>query len=63
MVRLRSSRVIPAIAEYLNMLIRWLLLPLLILLLLPVPAAAQKMIALSFDDAPRGRGAFWKSVV
>ncbi len=29
------------------------------LLLLPVPAAAQKMIALSFDDAPRGRGAFF----
>lgn len=37
---------------------RWLL-PLLILLLLPVPAAAQKRIALSFDDAPRGRGAFF----
>jgi peptidoglycan/xylan/chitin deacetylase (PgdA/CDA1 family) len=36
-----------------------LLLPLLILLLLPVPAAAQKTIALSFDDAPRGRGAFF----
>lgn len=40
------------------MLRRWLL-PLLILLLLPVPAAAQKMIALSFDDVPRGRGAFF----
>ncbi|MGR4891764.1 polysaccharide deacetylase family protein [Sphingopyxis sp. LARHCG72] len=37
---------------------RWLL-PLLILLLLPAPAAAQKMIALSFDDVPRGRGAFF----
>lgn len=31
----------------------------LILLLLPVPAAAQKMIALSFDDVPRARGAFF----
>ena len=31
----------------------------MLLLLLPVPAAAQKMIALSFDDAPRGRGAFF----
>jgi peptidoglycan/xylan/chitin deacetylase (PgdA/CDA1 family) len=40
-------------------LLRRLLLPLLILLLLPVQAAAQKMIALSFDDAPRGRGAFF----
>jgi peptidoglycan/xylan/chitin deacetylase (PgdA/CDA1 family) len=40
-------------------LLRRLLLPLLILLLLPVPAAAQKLIALSFDDAPRGRGAFF----
>ena len=40
------------------MLRRWLL-PLLILLLLPVPAAAQKMIALSFDDVPRARGAFF----
>jgi peptidoglycan/xylan/chitin deacetylase (PgdA/CDA1 family) len=40
-------------------LLRRLLLPLLIFLLLPVPAAAQKMIALSFDDAPRGRGAFF----
>ena len=28
-------------------------------MLLPVPAAAQKMIALSFDDVPRGRGAFF----
>jgi peptidoglycan/xylan/chitin deacetylase (PgdA/CDA1 family) len=37
---------------------RWLL-PLLILLLLPVPAAAQKMIALSFDDVPRARGAYF----
>lgn len=40
-------------------LLRRLFLPLLILLLLPVPAAAQKQIALSFDDAPRGRGAFF----
>ncbi len=40
-------------------LLRRLLLPLLILLLLPVPAAAQKMIALSFDDVPRARGAFF----
>ena len=40
-------------------LLRRLLLPLLILLLLPVPAAAQKQIALSFDDVPRGRGAFF----
>lgn len=40
-------------------LLRRLFLPLLILLLLPVPAAAQKLIALSFDDAPRGRGAFF----
>ena len=40
-------------------MLRGWLLPLLILLLLPVPAAAQKMIALSFDDAPRGRGAFF----
>ena len=40
-------------------MLRRLLLPLLILLLLPVQAAAQKMIALSFDDAPRGRGAFF----
>ncbi|WP_428631903.1 polysaccharide deacetylase family protein [Sphingopyxis sp.] len=39
--------------------LRRLLLPLLILLLLPVPAAAQKMIALSFDDAPRRAGAFF----
>jgi len=39
---------------------RWFL-PLLILLLLPVPAAAQKMIALSFDDVPRARGAFFTS--
>ena len=31
----------------------------MLLLLLPVPAAAQKLIALSFDDAPRGRGAFF----
>lgn len=31
----------------------------MLLLLLSVPAAAQKMIALSFDDAPRGRGAFF----
>src|SRR3990167_9265711 len=38
---------------------RRLLLPLLILLLLPVQAAAQKQIALSFDDVPRGRGAFF----
>ncbi len=38
---------------------RRLLLPLLVLLLLPVPVAAQKLIALSFDDAPRGRGAFF----
>jgi len=37
---------------------RWLL-PLLILLLLPVPAAAQKRIALSFDDVPRARGAYF----
>lgn len=41
-------------------MLRRSLLPLLILLLLPVPAAAQKMIALSFDDVPRGRGAFFK---
>ena len=34
-------------------LLRRLLLPLMLLLLLPVPAAAQKMIALSFDDAPK----------
>lgn len=40
-------------------MLRRLLLPLLILLLLPVPAAAQKRIALSFDDVPRGRGAFF----
>lgn len=40
-------------------MLRRLLLPLLVLLLLPVPAAAQKLIALSFDDAPRGRGAFF----
>ncbi|WP_428684708.1 polysaccharide deacetylase family protein [Sphingopyxis sp.] len=40
-------------------MLRRLLLPLLMLLLLPVPAAAQKMIALSFDDVPRGRGAFF----
>lgn len=40
-------------------LLRRLLLPLLILLLLPVPATAQKMIALSFDDVPRGRGVFF----
>jgi peptidoglycan/xylan/chitin deacetylase (PgdA/CDA1 family) len=40
-------------------LLRRLLLPLMLLLLLPVPAAAQKMIALSFDDVPRGRGAFF----
>lgn len=40
------------------MLRRWLL-PFLALLLLPVPAAAQKTIALSFDDVPRGRGAFF----
>lgn len=40
-------------------MLRRLLLPLAILLLLPVPAAAQKMIALSFDDVPRGRGAFF----
>ncbi len=40
-------------------MLRRLLLPLLILLLLPVPATAQKMIALSFDDVPRGRGAFF----
>ena len=31
----------------------------MLFLLLPVPAAAQKMIALSFDDAPRDRGAFF----
>lgn len=31
----------------------------MILLLLPVPVAAQKMIALSFDDVPRARGAFF----
>jgi len=40
-------------------LLRRLFLPLLILLLLPVPVAAQKLIALSFDDVPRGRGAFF----
>lgn len=40
-------------------MLRRLFLPFLILLLLPVPAAAQKMIALSFDDVPRGRGAFF----
>lgn len=40
-------------------MLRRLLLPFLILLLLPIPAAAQKLIALSFDDAPRGRGAFF----
>ena len=40
-------------------LLRRLLLPLTLLLLLPVPAAAQKMIALSFDDAPRRAGAFF----
>lgn len=32
----------------------------MLLSLLPVPAAAQKVIALSFDDVPRGRGAFFK---
>ncbi|WP_447765399.1 polysaccharide deacetylase family protein [Sphingopyxis panaciterrae] len=40
-------------------MLRRLLLPFLILLLLPVPAAAQKKIALSFDDVPRARGAFF----
>ena len=40
-------------------MLRRLFLPLLILLLLPVPVAAQKLIALSFDDVPRGRGAFF----
>lgn len=40
-------------------MLRLLLLPLVILLLLPVPAAAQKRIALSFDDVPRGQGAFF----
>ena len=40
-------------------MLRRLFLPLLIVLLLPVPAAAQKMIALSFDDVPRARGAFF----
>ena len=30
-----------------------------LLMLNAVPAAAQKMIALSFDDVPRGRGAFF----
>ncbi len=40
-------------------MLRRLFLPLLILLLLPVPAAAQKKIALSFDDVPRGAGAFF----
>lgn len=40
-------------------LLRRLLLPLMLLLLLPAPAAAQKRIALSFDDVPRGRGAFF----
>ncbi|WP_439566988.1 polysaccharide deacetylase family protein [Sphingopyxis sp.] len=40
-------------------MLRLLLLPLLILLLLPMPAAAQKRIALSFDDAPRRSGAFF----
>ncbi|SOB87423.1 Polysaccharide deacetylase [Sphingomonas guangdongensis] len=34
---------------------RWLLA---LLALLSVPAAAQKRIALTFDDVPRGRGAF-----
>ncbi len=42
-------------------MLRRLLLPLMLLSLLPVPAAAQKMIALSFDDVPRGRGAFLTS--
>ncbi|MBJ7439739.1 MAG: polysaccharide deacetylase family protein [Sphingopyxis sp.] len=40
-------------------MLRRLLLPLILVLLLPVPAAAQKLIALSFDDVPRGRGAFF----
>jgi peptidoglycan/xylan/chitin deacetylase (PgdA/CDA1 family) len=40
-------------------LLRRLLLPLLLLVLLPTQAAAQKMIALSFDDAPRRPGAFF----
>ncbi|MDZ3831819.1 MAG: polysaccharide deacetylase family protein [Sphingopyxis sp.] len=40
-------------------MLRRLLLPLLVLLLLPVPAAAQKRIALSFDDAPGDRGPFF----
>ncbi len=40
-------------------MLRRLFLPLLIVLLLPFPAAAQKMIALSFDDAPRRPGAFF----
>ena len=40
-------------------LLRRLFLPLMLLLLLPTPAAAQKMIALSFDDAPRRPGAFF----
>lgn len=37
---------------------RRLLLALLAATLLHAPAAAQKRIALTFDDAPRGRGAF-----
>lgn len=38
---------------------RWLLLALFALLLAPGTAQAQKRIALSFDDVPRARGAFF----
>lgn len=37
---------------------RWLIAALL-LVLAPTPAAADKRIALTFDDVPRGRGAFF----
>jgi peptidoglycan/xylan/chitin deacetylase (PgdA/CDA1 family) len=38
--------------------LRWLI-ALVLLLLAAVPAAAEKRIALTFDDVPRGRGAFF----
>lgn len=38
---------------------RWLIAATLLLLLSAAPAAAEKRIALSFDDVPRGRGAFF----
>ena len=38
---------------------RWLFAALLLLLFAAAPAAAEKRIALTFDDVPRGRGAFF----